>query len=309
MKLFLKHSTVALTTAIAANSIALAEQTAAPQWSAEYGGSVEAGYEYDSTLNVADLDQSSASADNAALLKAGLDAKWRYGATTLSAGYDYSNRNYADSDSFDVELNQFSADLSHNFAPVTVGINYHYADAQLDDKALLDIRQSSLYASKLFDNRVLLRGAVIDRSKQFDERVERNANAIGGSFDGYLFSNDAKRYLALGYTVEEEDATIDSLDFVGHSGRLTAANKFTLFDRDNQVKLQFKYGFRDYTESESELGFTRVDEKADSSLAWITRWTNAISTETKVSYGDYNSNLATANYDETLVSFGVKAEF
>ena len=95
--------------------IAIASANAADTTS-DYTLSVEAGAEYDSTLTVADVDETLNESDTATLVKAKAGGKWTTGNTEMSASYSVSNKDYANSDNFDLTLQQTSADINHDFA-------------------------------------------------------------------------------------------------------------------------------------------------------------------------------------------------
>lgn len=265
---------------------------------------LEAGTEYDSNLSVIELDQFSTQSDWAALLNARLNGRWK--ATDkleLKGGYSYLSKTYQDYENFDLVIKQLSAEVSYQFEPITLGASFHNADAELADNDLLTLRQTSLYASRLFNNRVFLRGAVNFQDKNFPGNGGRNAHNTGVAGDVFVFFQQGNTFLAAGFTQEDEDATQKQFDYTAFSLRASINHKFSAWGKASKVQLGMRDHDRDYSAaisaSENNL---RSDNHRVAHIEWELQLTPKVSATSKIERGDYQSNFAAADYSETLAS-------
>jgi hypothetical protein len=275
---------------------------------------LEAGTEYDSNLSVIELDQFSTQSDWAAVLNARLNGRWK--ATDkfeLKGGYSYLSKTYQDYENFDLAVQQLFADASYQFAPVTIGASFHNADAELADKDLLTLQQTSLYASRLFNQRVFLRGAVNFQDKEFPGNGGRNARNTGFSGDIFVFFNKGATLIATGFSREEEDANQAQYDYDATSLRASISHKFPVWGKSSKVQLGMRYHNRDYLTNtpadNSAEEFRRADTHRVTTLEWEINLTPKIIATSKIERGNYKSNLAAADYSETLGSITFAVTF
>ena len=271
---------------------------------------LEAGTEYDSNLSVVELDQYSTESDWAALFNARLNTQWK--ATEeleLKAGYSFVSKTYQDNEEFDLVIQQLFADASYDFSLLTLGASYHYADATLADQDFLQLQQTSLYASHLFDNRIFVRGAANFQDKKFPDNSERNASNNGLAGDVFIFFHQGKTFIAMGISNEEEDAVQDQFSFDGISLRSSINHKFSTWGKTSELQLGWRYQDRDYSAVTPELEARRHDRNNIISIEWEINLTPKIIATSKVERGDYQSNLPAADYSETLASLMLSARF
>ncbi len=271
---------------------------------------VSAGIEHDSNLNVVELDKKSDKGDTAALLNAKLDASWKpKEKLNLSAGYAYASKTYQDNKEFNLAIHQLYADVNYEFSLLTAGASHHFANAQLDGDAFLDLHQTSLYIAKLINNKIYLRGAINAQDKKFDSLSERNATNNGFAGDAFLFFNEGKTFINVGAVREKENARAHQFDYKGVSYKAKVSHKFTTFEKDNKLQLGWRYNTKDYSGVTPEIKAQRYDSAHVADVSWEVSFTPKISLETKLERGKYNSNLATADYSENRVSITLKARF
>ncbi|WP_062061765.1 hypothetical protein [Cellvibrio sp. OA-2007] len=264
---------------------------------------LEAGTEYDSNLSVIELDQFSTQSDWAAVLNARLNGRWK--ATDkleLKGGYSYLSKTYQDYDDFDLAIQQLFADVSYQFEPVTIGASFHNADAELADKDLLTLQQTSFYASRLFNQRVFVRGAVNFQDKDFPSNGERNARNTGFAGDVFVFFNQGATFIATGVTQEQEDANQASFDYDATSLRASINHKFSVWGKNSKVQLGTRYHARDYSDITSAVNSRRADTHRVTNIEWEINLTENIIATSKIERGNYESNFAAADYSETLGS-------
>ena len=271
---------------------------------------VSAGLEQDSNLNVVELDKSSNESDIAALLNAKLDANWKpVEKLSLSGGYSYSSKTYQENDIYNLAIHQFFADASYDFSAITAGASYHNANAILDGKSFLDLQQTSIYASKLINNKIYLRAAVNNQDKHFSGVSARNAENSGFSGDVFIFSNAGKTFVNFGVSNEKENALAKQFDYEGINLKAKVSNKFLLWNKENKLQLGYRYLKRDYSGVTPEIKTKRHDTGNIAEGSWEISFTPKISLETKLEHGKYKSNLDAADYSDSRLSVMLKARF
>lgn len=271
---------------------------------------LDAGTEYDSNLNIVELDQYSTASDWAAVFNARLNSQWQAtDAVNLKAGYSYTSKNYRDQDEFDLTIQQLFADVSYNFSLLTLGASYHYADATLGGADFLKLQQTSLYASRLFNNRIFVRGALNHQDKDFPDTAERNASNNGLAGDVFVFFREGKTFIAAGFSSEEENAAQDQFSFDGTSLRGSINHKFSAWGKANKLQLGWRYQDRDYAGVTPEIDARRYDRNQIINFDWEINVTPKIIAIGRIERGNYQSNLPAANYSETLASLLLSARF
>lgn len=271
---------------------------------------VSAGAEQDSNVNVVELDKSSNESDIAALLNAKVDANWKpTEKLSLSGGYGFSSKTYQKNDSYNLAIHQLSADAHYDFTEITLGGSYHNANAVLDGKSFLDLQQTSIYASKLINNKVYLRAAVNKQDKDFPRLSDRNATNNGFAGDVFIFANGGKTFVNFGVSNEKENARAQQFDYEGINVKARIASKFSLWDKDHKFQLGYRYLKRDYSSVTPEIKSKRHDAGNIAEAIWEISFSPKISLETKLEQGKYKSNLDAADYDEMRASLLLKARF
>lgn len=271
---------------------------------------LEGGTEFDSNLSVVELDQYSTESDWAAVFNARLNSQWQ--ATkdvNLKAGYSYASKTYREHGEFDLDIQQLFADTSYNFKLLTIGASYHHADAALAGKDFLRLQQTSLYASRLFDNRIFVRGALNHQEKNFPDTAERNASNNGLAGDVFVFFQQGKTFLAAGVSSEAESAAVDQFSFDGVSLRGSINHKFSTWGKANKLQLGWRYQSRDYVGVTPEIDARRYDRNQIINLDWELNVTPKIVAISRIERGNYQSNLPAADYSETLASLILSARF
>jgi hypothetical protein len=271
---------------------------------------LETGAEYDSNLSVIELDQNSAAGDWAMLFNARANTQWQ--ATEkikMKGGLSYNNKTYQDNSAFDLAIKQAFVDGSYSFQPLTAGLSYHYADAALDSRDFLTLQQRSVYLSRLFNQTIFVRAAINDQDKDFPTSGERNASNHSVNGDVFLFFQQGKTFITLGITDETENASANEFDFDGTSFRASLSHQFLLGAKNNRVQAGWRYDDRDYSAITPALETKRQDKRNVTTLEWHLEANSWLSLVGKVERGDYDSNLDSANYSETIGSLMLKASF
>ncbi len=296
---------------LAVSAISLANSL----YAATPAGSIrlEAGTESDSNLSVVELDQYSTQSDWAALLNARLNGSWKASdKLDLKAGYNYLTKTYQDNESFDLAIQQMFADASYNFDVFTLGASVHNADAELADRDFLQLQQTSIYASRLFNKRFFVRAAANYQEKEFPGNSGRNANNTGFAGDMFVFFREGNTFIVAGVTREEEDAKQDQFNYDAFSLRASINHKFQAWGKPSKLQLGMRYHDRDYSAVISDTDNSSNDSRRNdnhriANIEWEINLTPKITATSKIERGNYESNFAAADYSETLasVTFGV----
>lgn len=284
---------------------------AKPLYAASPEGSIrlEAGTEFDSNLSVVELDQYSTESDWAALLNARLNGRWKASDNLdLKAGYSYLTKTYQDNESFDLAIQQMHVDASYQFKMLTLGASHHHADAKLAERDFLQLQQTSLYASRLFNNRIFLRAAANYQEKEFPGNAERNARNTGIAGDVFVFFAQGKTFVVAGFTNEEENASQHQFDYDALSLRASINHKLPVWGKASKVQLGIRYHERDYA-ANAQTKIVRADHHRSAAIDWEIYLTSKITATSKIERGDYESNFAAADYSETLASVTFAATF
>lgn len=271
---------------------------------------LETGAEYDSNLAVLELDQYSTASDYAFVANARMNGQWK--ATekaTLKTGLGYNSKTWQDYNDFDLAIQQAFVDGSYDFSWATLGSNYHQADAQLDGTDFLTLRQSSVYISRLFNQRAFLRGAINYQDKDFPTSAERNAHNLAVGGDMFVFFNQGKTFAFVGLNRDDETARVDHYGFKGTNIKTSINHQFPLWNKENKLQLGFRYEERDYAALNSELKAVRTDTRRIVNIEWQINANRWLSIATKLERGDYQSNLGIADYSETLAAITLKTSF
>lgn len=271
---------------------------------------LETGAEYDSNLSVIELDKNSTEGDWSVLANARVNSQWQASEKIkVKGGLGYSSKTYQDFSEFDLSIKQASADVSYDFSLLTLGASYHYADAELDDQGFLSLQQRSLYISRLINQKFFLRAAINKQDKKFPGLSARNADNQNLAGDAFYFFNQGKTFFTLGLTGETENAGANELDYDGVSFRSSLNHQFSLGNIKNRVQLGYRYEQRDYSAVTPSIEAKRTDERRITTLEWQIETTKWLSLVGKVERGNYDSNLAAANYSEIVSSLMLKAHF
>lgn len=281
---------------------------------------LDLGAEYDSNVSVKELDRVTNAGDWAGVINVG--AKTHWAATdklNVRAGIFHDHKHYTEFDEFDLDVSRGNVEVSYDFSALTLGVSHDVALARLDQQDFLQLAQTRLYASKLIGQNVYLRGQFTQQNKSFTDQPERDADSKIWGGDIYWFMNQANSFVSFGVDRDDEVAQLDNYSYEGVNLRARWSHKFTFLGLASQTQLGWRYSDRDYQgpaiePSSNALGETEaVENRADRQQHWEAKWTlglNAnVSVAAKIDYADYQSNLASANYQETVSSVQLQTRF
>lgn len=267
------------------------------------------GAEYNSNVAVQDLDTNTGQGDWAATFGGLVEASGQpIDKLTLRGGYEFSQTVHDEFSAFDLTLHRGFAEVAYDFDFATLGVLGNVAQANLDGDGYLTFTQISPYMSKQFGDALFVRLSYAATDKSFDGRPTRDATSDTIAADAYFFLDGARRYIAIGGKAIEEDANSDELDFGGGSARICFVQRFDALDREMTFRAGAEYEQRNYDNTTPIIGTPREDKRAGVDVSLEAPISGNVFVEGSYRYGGYQSNLASADYDEhvTSLKLGVK---
>ncbi|AOE48760.1 surface lipoprotein assembly modifier [Kangiella sediminilitoris] len=283
-------------------------QPALSKIKSDYEGTIEVGALYNSELVVEEIDQYSPSGDTARYLSLDLGGEWTFDDRfNAKAGFNVSDSDYHDSDTFDLTLQRIYGDLSYEFTELTIGVSQHDINAELADNDFLDMSRSSFYLSKLFNNSIFVRTEAINIDKTFDTLPDRNADNDAIGVDTYFFYNQAKSFFSVGYSSEKERASASEYSYDGDNYRATFSNKFG-GEHSQRIQLQWRYYDRDYKSEFPVINTARSDSRNTLKLVWDFYFTPQFALSSTLENTESSSNFESADYTANEVSLLFRVE-
>lgn len=268
------------------------------------------GLEYDSNINVDEIDNNTGSNDKAAAINADLEYDLDLSSdTVLSLGYNFSQTLHDDFTNFDLQTHFVSADLSHDFGDVEPGIAYRFIHSRLGGDGFLTMHQISPYVSAFLSEKLFARADYTYSDKNFLGRIDRDAENHAGGVDFYYFVDGVKTYLVAGYKYANENAVDPQFDYDAHQFKLRFSQRFPVGSRDAELKLGWRYEARNYDNITPAIGVVRDDDRHRLQAELEVPITDVFFARAEYEYGDYSSNLPTADYSQHLLGVHLGAKF
>lgn len=295
-----------------AASTALAQQN--PQQEEEQeitiSGSAELGGIYNSNVSVSELESATGQSDTGTTAGGELDLGWRpTDRLTADVGYSYDGTYYQDQDDFDLGMHMVYGDLAYQFEHFSLGTNYYYADAALGGNDFLTLKLYSFYGGKLFADQLFLRAAVNAGEKTFDGFGERDADVEGFGLDAFWFHNEGRSSVAIGYSLDDEEARLEQFSYEGQTVRVRYSHRFPVFGRDARLQLGVRMEERDYSGVTPIIEARRDDSQRVVDAELELPVTGSLGVVARLERGDYSSNLSSADYTENRAAVSVRYSF
>lgn len=276
----------------------------------EFDLEASAGYQHDSNVNVAELDDNTGRADNALLLELGLDSKLPVTEKLIfTAAYGFSSTTHDQFSEFDLAMHHVKAGLDYRFSGFDSGLSVDHFAASLDGDSYLKVTQVAPNLSRLFGESFYLRGSYIASDKAFDANPGRNADNAAIRADAYVLFDGMRRFLSLSYVMDREDAHANEFDYNGMRTKIAYGQTFDFGRKDLKLKSHLQYENRDYSNMTESIGAARHDKRLRAGLSAALALSEHLEMRGEAEYGDSTSNLAAANFEETVYSLNVGLAF
>ncbi len=276
----------------------------------ELGFDASAGYQFDSNVNVAEIDTSTGESDSAILLHAGVNGALPVTSKlAFNLVYDYSQTSYRQFSDFDIALHHAQATLNYGIAGLDTAVSLDRFAARLGRERFLDINQVSPSVAHLFGETVYLRAAFTRADKNYAEAVSRNAINDAVRADAYFLFDGMKHYLSLGYDTNREDALDAELDFKGTRSMLAYGHRIELGSLAVDLKARLQFETRDFANVTETIDERRRDKRLRAGFSALVPLSEYFVLSSEVEYANNRSNLATADFDETLYTISLMLDF
>lgn len=277
----------------------------ADSWS--LSGKAKAGMEYQSNVNISELEQASGQSDNAVVLDAQLDLGWQVSDNLrIDTGYSINDKSYQTASDYDSRLQLAFADVSYALTTTTIGTNVYHAQADLDDSDFLTLTQFSVYTMHSLSDSWFLRPSLVHADKQFDQIEQRDAKSYSATVDSFWFFDQGQRFISLGATYEDEEANATEFSYTATGLNARVSNQFSLWQLTQKLQFGLKLSQRDYQVQDDG---SRDDVHQQYDARWEVNLGQHWAVLTSVEYGDFQSTLSTADYDETRAGLLLQASF
>jgi len=291
-------------------AVIAAQASRAETGRADLDFSAGAGYQYDSNVNVAEIDANTGEGDTALLMDVGIDGSLRPGKRlSLDFGYAYSGTRYRQSPEFDLAIHHLRGAVSYRIAGFDADLSVDRFATYLDDEAFLDITRVSPSLSRMFGDRLYLRGAFARAEKSYQEREERDALNEAYRADAYFLLDGMQRYFAVALERDTEDALSDTLDSDGIATKLTYGHRVEAGSVGVDVKAHVRFEKRDYKTLPDADESPRRDDRRRVGLGVGLPLGGHFEIAGQAEYADNASTLDAAGYDEMVYTLSVGAEF
>lgn len=308
MTVFMKNSFAVSAAALGIGAFACCGANAQEAGSEErlsspFSFELNAGAEYDSNVSVNELDANTGADDVAAVIDADIEFETALGKDTeFNAGYSFSQSLYSEFTDFNLQSHFGTVDLSHDFGVFDLGAAYRLIYTRLGGDGFLLLQQASPYVSRFFGKKLFVRADYTFTDTDFEGRVDRDAEGHAGGADFYYFANGVRTYFVVGYKYEDEDAVDPQFDFHANNFKARFAQRIPLGARDMKFKLGWRYEQRDHTSVTPSIGVERDDDRHRFEAELEVPVTDRVFLLFDYEYGDFSSNLPSADYTQHVAS-------
>lgn len=309
-RLFAAGALTALTITSAATAASAPEKPELRDGPSAFSAEFSAGVEYDDNVSVIDIDNNTGADDFAAVFDGEIEFAPDIGEDSeLAFGYSFSQSLYETFDDFNLQSHLASIDASHDLGIFEIGGAYRFAHSRLGGASFLTLNQFSPSIARFFGESLYLRGEYTYTDRNFIGRTDRDGDSHAGAGDAYFFMNGAKTYIALGYRWEKEDAVDPQFDFQGDAFRARFSQRFPVGSRDGHFRAGYRYEIRDYSSITPSISALREDKRHRFNAEVEVPIGKALFARVNAEYGDFQSNLPAADFNQTVVSARIGLRF
>lgn len=247
--------------------------------------------------------------DSSITLRGSANGKWQIGDNgRLSLDYAFSGTRYSAIGSRDNNLHLGTATYTHRVGVSVLGGSYAIGRYQLDGEDFLEIDVASLFFGTPGPWGWVLVGRYTATEKTFDAALsERDASADSVGISASRRFGDTRIRLELSQA--GEDASSDFLDNNSTTVSINLSQPLRLIDQPLRLSLTAGISERSYDRLDPYYGVTREDTRRRYQAALSREFDSGLSITGSASHLDSSSNLPSANYDQTIISFSINQRF
>jgi len=268
------------------------------------------GYGYDSNVSVSQTNSSSGQADTLADL--GLSASFKFFKTdsqSLDVGYDFSQTLHQKLNQFDIQTNAISMNASQNIGGSTAGLLYSFNFIRLGAHPFFDMQFVNPSYMMPLTSQIFFRSSVIYINECYHTDKSRNADHIQPDVQLFYFFPGSKTFVTVSANYQREQTKGPEFTYSGYGLRADMTLPLQLLAIDAKLKAGYEWTSRNYDNITASLGARRYDRLGAFKLSSEFPVTKKLSLEVQGQYIGRNSNLASANIDESTVEAGLSYRY
>jgi len=278
--------------------------------STEVSADLAFGIEHDSNVAVDEVDRSSNLGDNGRRFGGGIRVDHDFNQNVSGKiSYGFNAIDYAEFDRLSRRTNTLGTALSFKLGSLKGGVDYFFTNSRLDNTNFLSYHRLSPSLSGFISKRWFFRGGYVYGDKTLEQRSGRDATSHGLETDAYYFWRGLRRYFNLGYAYKTENSRANRFDFKGHTIKLRAVQRFQLGANLSTLEGGLRYEQRDYQSITPSIGENRFDDRIKIFVRLDYAMTQRLTWRFYTEYSDYQSNLPSADYDQTVLGTEMRFSF
>jgi tetratricopeptide (TPR) repeat protein len=229
--------------------------------------SAAAGVFYESAVAQPASDEIDRQPDGLGQIEAGGAYEKAIGFVDARIGYDFYQKLYFETDSFDLQSHTFNAKLARKFGAVSATLGYVYSINLLGNSQdrFLDFHEVRATGGMSVTDWWYASLSPGYRAKRFDQSddAERDADtAVVGLLQLFPLGNWS-RYMLVGLTYEYEDASAE-FDYQGVQTQLAFHLPFEVLGRELPIDIRYQFRLRDYLNDASLIGSGSREDRGHS---------------------------------------------
>jgi Flp pilus assembly protein TadD len=238
-----------------------------PEQDRPFSLSAAAGIFYESAVSQPASDQIDRQPDGLAQFSFGGAYEHSMGGVDSQIGYDFYQKLYFETESFNLQSHTLNARLAKKFGPVSSTLGYVYSLNLLGDNQgrFLDFHEVRMTGGMSLTDWWYASLSPGFRAKRFDndDDAERDANtAVVGLLQLFPLG-EWTRYVLLGLIYEYEDAGSE-FDNQAMQAQLSFHLPFEVLSRELPIDIRYKFQLRHYTDGDSLIGAGKREDRGHS---------------------------------------------
>lgn len=272
--------------------------------SIDWSGELQTGWQYDSQVAIAELDDNSKQGDHAWLLNAKIRGQVNTKNATWSAGYQLQQQRYQSLSNYQLSTQTLhgAAQFQHHQWLSTVQL--HHADAKLAGAPFLQLQLAHASIGHPLGDTGFLQLVWQGQRKAIAQASQRDALNQSIGLDYFLLPSHGKNTWHASVRWDNETAELSSLSYAGWQATLSYQHKFERWQIPQQWQLAMQTWQRQYSHDA-----TRQDRRWTVQSNWQLDLASAWQLQWALEHSRNQSSLAKLNYHEWVASTRISWQF
>jgi hypothetical protein len=270
-----------------------------------------AGLEYDSNVDIIDLETQTALGDFAGIFDFTAEYETKIGRRSeLGFGYEFEEELRFDLTDFSSQMHVGTIDYSRKIGDLTVGAGYRLSHYRLGGDGFLRINRIRPFAAiRAFGGKAMFRASYFFKDKRFIERPDRSAEVHAVGADAFYYLNGRKTYVIAGYRFETEDAEAAQFDLESHHVSVRFLQRIPIKRRSARLQIGWRYENRDYKTVTPSIGVVRDDSRNRVNASLEVPFGERFFAEADFRRDFFDSNLPSADFEQSVTSLRLGARY